>query len=168
MAMETIKDLLLSYARYNLWANKALLEGLKKVDAAWLEQEHKSSFKSIKKTAFHIWDAEHVWLNRFKGQSLPFMTKDLPAETPIESFITGAEKFVEYVESQDESFFTGVTIFKDLSGKEHTMDNAGMLMHCMNHSSFHRGQIVTMIRSLGYEGELPRTDMIVYLREKSK
>ena len=165
--MNTIKDLLLSYARYNLWANRELLKGLIQVDVAWLEQETNSSFKSVKQTAFHIWDAEYVWLHRFKGQSLPFMTKDLPAATPIESFIEGAEKFVEYVEGQENSFFTGVTIFKDLSGKEHSMDNAGMLMHCMNHSSFHRGQIVTMIRSLGFAGELPRTDMIVYLRELS-
>jgi uncharacterized damage-inducible protein DinB len=165
--MQTIKDLLLNYARYNLWANKQLLEVLKKVDALWLETETKSSFSTIKRTAFHIWDAEYVWMNRFKGKSLPFMSKDLPAETPVTSFIEGAQAFVEYVESQDESFFTGVTVFQDLSGKEHTMDNAGMLMHCMNHSSFHRGQIVTMLRNLGYDGEMPRTDMIVYLREQS-
>ncbi|HET6993167.1 MAG TPA: DinB family protein [Bacteroidia bacterium] len=165
--MDSVKELLLTYAKYNLWANKALLGAIKKLDAAQLETETKSSFKSIRKTAFHIWDAEYVWLNRFKGKSLPFMTKDLPAATPVDSFIDGAQKFVEYVESQDDSFFTGVTIFKDLSGKEHTMENAGMLMHCMNHSSFHRGQIVTMLRMLGYEGEMPRTDMIVYLRELS-
>jgi uncharacterized damage-inducible protein DinB len=166
--MKTVKELLITYAKYNLWANKALLKAIQKVDAAQLEAETKSSFKSIRHTAFHIWDAEYVWLNRFKGKSLPFMTKDLPAATPIDSFIEGAEKFVEYVESQDDSFFTGETIFTDLSGKEHSMDNAGMLMHCMNHSSFHRGQIVTMLRLLGFEGEMSRTDMIVYLRENSE
>ncbi len=165
--MKTIKDLLVSYAKYNLWANTALLEAIHKLDSKQIESEINSSFKSIRKTAFHIWDAEYVWLNRFKGNSLPFMTKDLPAETPIGSFIEGAKAFVDYVEKQDDSFFTGITIFKDISGKEHNMDNAGMLMHCMNHSSFHRGQIVTMLRMLGYEGEMPRTDMIVYLREMS-
>jgi uncharacterized damage-inducible protein DinB len=165
--MKTVKDILLQYARYNLWANQQLLKVLKEVDARWLEQETKSSFSTIRKTAFHIWDAEYVWMNRFKGESLPFMTKDLPAATPVESFIQGAKAFVEYVEKQEDSFFTGVTVFRDLSGKEHTMDNAGMLMHCMNHSSFHRGQIITMLRNLGFDGEMPRTDMIVYLRELS-
>jgi uncharacterized damage-inducible protein DinB len=166
--MESVKELLLTYAKYNLWANQALLGAINKLDAEKHLVPVKSSFKTIRETAFHIWDAEYVWLNRFKGNSLPFMTKDLPASTPIESFIDGAKKFVEYVESQDDSFFTGFTIFRDLSGKEHTMDNAGMLMHCMNHSSFHRGQIVTMLRFLGYEGEMPRTDLIVYLRENSE
>ncbi|CAN5184669.1 DinB family protein [soil metagenome] len=165
--MKTIKDLLLTYAKYNLWANKQLLNAIQQLDAKQLETEVKSSFKSIRHTAFHIWDAEYVWLNRFKGNPLTFMTKDLPAATPISSFIEGAEKFVEYVESQNDAFFTGATIFTDQSGKEHTMDNAGILMHCMNHSSFHRGQIVTMLRMLGFEGELPRTDFIVYLREKN-
>jgi uncharacterized damage-inducible protein DinB len=45
------------------------------------------------------------------------------------------------------------------------MENSGMFFHIMNHSSFHRGQLVTMLRNAGFEGKMPRTDMIVYLRE---
>jgi uncharacterized damage-inducible protein DinB len=40
-----------------------------------------------------------------------------------------------------------------------------MIWHCINHQSFHRGQLVTFARQLGIT-DIPSTDYIVYLREK--
>jgi len=42
-----------------------------------------------------------------------------------------------------------------------------MIMHCMNHSTYHRGQIITLLRELGAT-EIPGTDMIAYIREIKK
>ena len=161
------KELLLTYVRYNLWANNALAELLKTLDQSWLDKEIKSSFSSVRKTAFHIWDGEYVWLSRFKGISpTDFPSKNFSSETHPSRFVEGAKDFLNFIEQQNNSFFSNSTTFKDMAGKEHRMENSGMLFHVMNHSSFHRGQIVMMLRNLGFEGEMPRTDMIVYLREK--
>lgn len=165
--MESLKKHLLRYTRYNLWANEALAAVLKDMDPSWADKEIVSSFPSIRKTVFHILDAETIWLARFKGVSLSaFPSRDFSAGTPIDSFTEKSREFAAFVSDCDEAFFSGSTAFKDLKGNPHTMDNAGMLMHCMNHSSFHRGQLVTMLRQCGFSGEMPRTDFVIYLREE--
>ena len=40
-----------------------------------------------------------------------------------------------------------------------------MLLHLLNHNTYHRGQIVTMLRQLGVE-KIPATDFIVWSRRK--
>ena len=42
---------------------------------------------------------------------------------------------------------------------------ADMILHCMNHSSFHRGQVINMFRQLEFES-IPRTDIIYFLSNK--
>jgi uncharacterized damage-inducible protein DinB len=49
---------------------------------------------------------------------------------------------------------------KDLQNKLYEI-----IMHCMNHSTFHRGQIVTMLRTAGVTN-LFSTDLITYYRER--
>jgi uncharacterized damage-inducible protein DinB len=40
-----------------------------------------------------------------------------------------------------------------------------MLLHVFNHSNFHRGQLVTILRQLGEE-KIPQTDYIHYSRSR--
>jgi len=166
--MQSAKDLLLTYVRYNLWANNGLAEVFKTMDQSWIDKEIKSSFPSIRKTAFHIWGAEYIWLSRFKGVSLKtFPSEEISKDAHPSNFIKGAKDFLDFVEQQDDSFFFGITTYHDMAGIEHTSQNSEILFHVMNHSSFHRGQLVTMLRNAGFEGVLPRTDMIVYFRENA-
>ncbi|MES1222732.1 MAG: DinB family protein, partial [Bacteroidota bacterium] len=53
--------------KYNLWANKRIAEVMMNTDGALLSKEIASSFPSIRKTVFHVWDAEFIWLKRLYG-----------------------------------------------------------------------------------------------------
>lgn len=79
-----------------------------------------------------------------------------------------SQKFASLVSERDEDFLKAECKFKTLDGKEFSETNSNIIMHCMNHSTFHRGQLITMFRALNLEGKMPRTDLIVYLREQSK
>lgn len=165
--MQSSKDFLLSFVRYNLWANNLLAEVFKTIDQSWIDKEVKSSFPSIRKTVFHLWGAEHLWLLRFSGISLnKFPNEEIPADTHPSEFVKGAKDFLVFVEKQDDAFFSASTTYKNLAGVEFTSTNSEIIFHVMNHSTFHRGQLVMMIRNLGFEGKLPSTDMISYFREK--
>lgn len=41
-----------------------------------------------------------------------------------------------------------------------------MIQHCVNHSSYHRGQLITMMRQVGATS-IPNTDMIAFYRTMS-
>ncbi len=51
-----------------------------------------------------------------------------------------------------------------MKGEEFIQENRQIIYHCMNHSTFHRGQIISQLRTLGVD-KLQATDFIVYLRE---
>lgn len=160
-----MSSLLKQYASYNLWANEKFAEILKALDPKMLDIEVKSSFPSLRKTVTHIWDAELIWLTRLEGKAGTWPPTAQFKDPGITDFLNASRAMLNYVESRSEEYFHASTSFKDSKGGAYTMNNAGILMHVFNHSTFHRGQLVTMLRELGTT-ELPSTDLIRYLREK--
>lgn len=159
------KELIVQYVSYNYWANERVGGWLQGLTAEVLDKELMSSFPSIRKTVFHIWDAEFIWLSRLQGSSLKnFPNAEYDNRTPILSFINVSEQFRNYISVQEEIFFEQETTYSNLKGQSYTTANTGIIMHCMNHSTFHRGQLVTMLRNAGISN-LQSTDLITYLRE---
>ncbi|TND09984.1 MAG: DinB family protein [Bacteroidetes bacterium] len=160
-----MKNLLIQYTQYNLWANSKLAELLMTLDPALYDRELKSSFPSIRKTVNHIWGAEFIWLERLKGNSpTEFPGKNVSPDMPVNTFLEASKAFSRFTEEQAELFFTAETVYKNLKGDTFKNVNSGIVMHCMNHSTFHRGQLVTMLRESGVERGIPSTDLIAYLR----
>ena len=150
---------------YNLWANKKIAEVLVQLSAEESNKEIQSSFSSIRKTVYHIWDAEFIWLKRLDGLSLStFPSKEFDDFIALNTFITSSEDWVNRVKEEQEDFFAKKCTYKNIAQKEFTSSHSEMIAHCMNHSTYHRGQLVTMLRQVG-KTELPSTDMIAYFRE---
>ena len=73
--------------------------------------------------------------------------------------------FIDFASSQDEKFFSSGTDYINLKGKKFSQNNAEIILHCMNHSTFHRGQLISMLRHVGYTDQ-SASDFILFLREK--
>ena len=65
-----MKNFLVSLCAYNIWANKRILEYLHLQPADLIDRETISSYSTIRKTVYHMWDAQLIWLNRLQGISL--------------------------------------------------------------------------------------------------
>ena len=65
-----MKQLLVSFCRYNLWANKKIIDTLQLLPNDIVDAQVNNSFTSIRKTIYHIWDAQVIWLSRMQGISL--------------------------------------------------------------------------------------------------
>lgn len=164
-----MKDILLEYIRYNEWANHRLNQFiLSNCSEEQVEQEQKSSFPSIKKTLLHIWGAQAIWLDRLKeinpvswrGADFNGSSSDLCLE------ISKTDKgFIEFVESCGEDYLASQFSYKNLEGKEFRSKRAEAIMHCVNHSTYHRGQVVTLLRQAGLTS-LISTDFIAWCRER--
>lgn len=152
------------YVSYNLWANKEIAQLLESLPNETLDVEVASSFSTLRKTVYHIWDAEKIWLKRLQGTSLDFWpSSKLTAAVPIRAFLEESEAYEAHVHGQLESTLMGDLTFDDTKGAPYTLPISGIIMHTMNHSTFHRGQLVTMLRGFGIT-ELPKTDLIEYYR----
>ena len=162
-----MKQILETYTSYNLWANKKILDLLAE-NISLLDKEVKSSFTSLRKTINHIWFAEEIWHKRLHGESptsLAEPTNDFAAFT--KQLLARSQSFIDAVKNNDENYLQAPNTYKAIVGTPFTNPQWEMIMHCMNHSTYHRGQIVTMLRELGATA-IPSTDMIGYFREINK
>lgn len=165
-----MKNILIEYTSYNLWANKKLLEVLNNITPALLDQEIKSSFPTLKKTVCHIWGAEEIWLKRLSGAEQPSargFTFSGETKEAFDAWLKTSVEFHSFVSAHDEGFFQTPCNYKDLKGNPYRNLPWQMIMHCMNHSTYHRGQIITMLREVGITA-IPSTDMIGFFREINK
>jgi len=162
-----MKEIYDSYTAYNLWANRRMVEVFSDLPDVKLEATIVSSFPSVRQTLLHIWDAETLWLERLHGNSpTSFPSKSFEG-TNMEVFanlIKISERFNSFVASQSADFFGKTMAFTTLSYGPQTQRAFEMIHHCMNHSTLHRGQLITMGRQLGVEKFLP-TDYAYFLRE---
>jgi uncharacterized damage-inducible protein DinB len=158
-----IKELLQNYARYNQWAHKRLLD---LINTMSVEQQHThvaSSFDSLYKTVFHVWGAESLWLGRL-NQAPITITGD-PFNESMEKLSTALETvdqlWVEWVGSKDDDQLVKKLHYHNKAGLPFYQSYDLLLQHIFNHSTYHNGQLVTMLRALGVEN-LPSTDFVAW------
>ncbi len=162
-----MKELLTYYCDYNIWANEKLANFFADKPEELLARPIENSFPSIRKTLIHIVSAEKSWLARLAEQPANNKRVEDDFETTaaaFEALVKGANNFAEFVHKQPESFFETPIIYNTWDGTEWEMLPKVMIHHCMNHSTYHRGQLVTLARQLGMRKGVPSTDLLYYSR----
>ncbi len=164
-----MKELLLQYAKYNVWANKLIIETLLKLEEGAVDSEIISSFPSVKGTVYHVWSAEFIWLQRLQLTEHPVWIEGEFTGTFEEACSKWQEvsaAFVQFAEKQyDDRAFEHILQFYDRQKVSHKMPVYQVLNHVFNHSTQHRGQLMTMMRQLGVT-KIPSTDFIAFVRLK--
>ena len=151
---------------YNGWANRRLLEAAAGLDDEALARDLGSSFPSVLATFAHIVGADWIWLRRWAGES--------PAGAPSDWELTSLDAVrsrwdaveadrTSLLASLDDAALEREVDYRNTRGAPFTNRMDRMLRHVVNHSTYHRGQIATMLRQLG--ATPPATDLIVFYRE---
>jgi uncharacterized damage-inducible protein DinB len=155
--------LLHQYGTYNTWANHELALWLGQISEEKSEQSIESSFTSLKKTISHIWSAEFLWLKVLLGESY----QDNPAkqfkgslEEMLNLWLEASAQLEAYILQQSSEDLSKSIV---LGADNAPVSVEQILQHTLNHSTYHRGQLITMGRQLGLENP-PRTDFIHYIR----
>src|ERR1700693_4747760 len=110
------------------------------------------SFPSVRETLAHIYAAEWIWLERWQGRS----PGGLPSAQEVPTLATLREKGKSVEEGQrallvglSEAGLEEVVSYVNVRGETWAYPLVEMLVHVVNHSTYHRGQVVTMLRQLG-------------------
>lgn len=164
-----MKELFQQYSAYNLWANKILLEKLAQVPKEIIHKEMGSSFGSIYKTLVHLMEVESIWLQRLQLQE----HIQVPEKDPDENFEELSKKlssfskgWSDWVNETNEKNITHVFGYYNSKKEYFKQPVYEMLLHLFNHQTYHRGQIITMLRQNKID-KIPATDFIVFARSKS-
>lgn len=154
---------------YNEWATARLMDATRGLTAAEFARDMGTSHRSARGTLVHILWAEWIWLQRWRGES----PRHVFAEDGYSDVDMIASEWGELARDQqdfiatltDNHLLTRVS-YENLQGERWEYTLAHMMQHVVNHSSYHRGQIVTLLRQLGQSP--PPTDFLVYFDERGR
>lgn len=157
-------------SRYAAWANDRLYETLDHLPGNELTKPHPIVFGSILRTLNHVYVMDLVWRTHLQETRHGFTTRN-PEECPPFAELRAAQKdmdqwYIQYSDDMRESSCAEVVHFTFIGGGSGSMSRGEIVLHVVNHSTYHRGHIGTMIYQV--PAEPPTTDLPVFLREHAK
>jgi len=163
--LDTVK-LLYDYTR---WADGRMFDAVATLTPEQWTKDLGSSLKSTRDTAVHIVSAQWIWLSRWKGESpkAMFAASDFPTPASIrEKWEPLAKQLASFAAEQTEPSLAAPVNYRNLKGEPMGYPLGHLMLHAVNHSTYHRGQVTTLLRQLG--AQPVSTDLVVYCAEKAK
>lgn len=154
---------------YNRWANRRTREAIAPLTPEQFTREIGGSYGSLRNTVAHLISSEWVWLRRWKGSSPavpPFADADLTLDNLESTWRPIETETQAYVEALTPAGLDEAIAYKTTRGQPFAEPLWQQLQHMVNHSSYHRGQIVTLVRQLG--ASPIGTDLIAYYRGRDR
>ena len=153
---------------YNYWARDRMLHAAAGLTPEQFTRDLGSSFPSVRDTLAHLYFAEWIWYSRWRGTS--------PTEGPGLQVpdVPSLEAVWRPLERDIRAFVSGLTDadlerpleYRLINGTPGVSTLAQMVPHVVNHASYHRGQVTTMLRQLGAPLE-ESVDLIAFHRERA-
>lgn len=153
---------------YNTWANHRALDACVALSDEQFTHDLGSGFRSVRDTLAHICGAEWLWLERWLGNSPTSLppAAEFPNLDVLRARWEGIERNLrDYVARLKPEDLARIVHHKTTQGVPQAQPLWQMLQHVVNHGTYHRGQIATMLRQLG--AKPISTDLIVFYRERA-
>ncbi len=153
---------------YNAWANHRSLDAASRLTAEQFVQPMGSSFSSVRDTLAHIYGGEWVWLERFQGRSpssLPDTTQFQDNASLKERWSEHEARLLGFVRGLAQSDLDRVMEYKTLKFGVYSNPLWESMQHLVNHGTYHRGQVTTLLRQLG--AQPIATDLMHFYRERA-
>lgn len=157
-------DLIKEKTAYNEWANRIAVEWLQQHPIDVYKQEVKSSFPSINKLLHHLMEAEKYYFSILRGVEEEY-EELMPTEKIIEELQRIDTELIDWLSQQSPDEMAR-TISLKRSPVLETYSVATLMTHLVNHSTYHRGQLIALRHQLAL-AEAPRLDYYRYIIARS-
>lgn len=152
--------------RYNDWANDAVLAAAAPLADAALDRPIDMGVGGLRRTLVHIFNGEHVWLNRWQGiAETPW--PDESERVAIPALRQRFERLVQdrdgYLETLSDAALAEDVAYRDSKGSRFRAARRDMLIQAFVHSTHHRAQAANMLRQVG--AGLVELDYMMSLRK---
>ena len=153
---------------YNAWADRRVLEAVSALSKEEFLKPMGSSFSSIRDTLAHIFGVEWLWLERFQGRSpasIPDGNEFTETNVLKARWMEFEPTLLKFARGLTESDLDRVMEYKTMKFGVYTNPLWQSMLHLVNHGTYHRGQVTTMLRQLGARPIL--TDLMHFYRERA-
>ena len=117
------------------------------------------------KQFFHIWGAESLWWGRLNQN--PITISGDPFDGSMENLSASLQaldlQWLSWINGKDDMQLAEKIHYKNVAGQPFHEAYDLLLMHIVNHNTYHNGQLVTMLRALGID-KIPSMDFVAWTR----
>jgi uncharacterized damage-inducible protein DinB len=161
-----IKKIIINYTRYNHWANEKMVQWLQTLDTALLYKETASSYNSIDLTVQHMNRAQNYWIAVITEDDIRRLDESVKyndVDNTLRNLPAGSKRMLDIFGAYPEEELTQKLFTGDM-----VQERYEFILHCLNHNTYHRGQIITMSRCLGITDNIPAMDYDVFLWARNR
>src|SRR5450432_3979937 len=152
--------------RYSSWANSLLYLALGEVPEAELTNPRQIVFGNLIRTLNHVYTIDLVWQAHLEGRAHGFTTRTPDVHTSLSDLRVAQAAldgwYIHYAEEMSDRSGEEVVDFTFIGGGEGSMTRCDILLHVVNHTTYHRGHIAAMMQQI--PAPPPTTDLPVFLR----
>jgi uncharacterized damage-inducible protein DinB len=151
--------------RFSDWATRRVLASVAALSQEELHRNLGNSYGGVFETLAHIFQADAIWFDRLMG--VP--TENLSVYQPradlaglSEQWQALGDRYLSWAETLAPGDWDRIVPFRNTKGEFISQAVWRIVLHVVNHASYHRGQVTTMLRQLGREPV--GTDLMLYYR----
>jgi uncharacterized damage-inducible protein DinB len=152
---------------FNYWARDRVLDAACRLTPDQYTRDLGSSFPSVRDTLVHIYSSEWIWYQRWQGTSAGMLdpTRYPDVEALRTEWLEHESRVRAFVAALDDAAVERVIEYRSLRGEPQRSAIWEMVQHVVNHGTYHRGQVTTMLRQLG-SAPPGSMDLIAYHRQR--
>lgn len=159
-----LQKLISNYSAFNEWANNELVVWLKQQDQVLLYAKTPSSYNTIDYTLQHILRAQKFWLAFITEQDVSNFNWAV-RESEVENILNEINAVSKQMKLRF-ALFTNeeleTTLHFEMPWAKNNLSRYEYIIHVINHSSYHRGQVITMARCVGIDKGVVNTDYNIF------
>jgi uncharacterized damage-inducible protein DinB len=152
---------------YTIWANHRLMRAAATLSVDDFKRDLRAHFGGVRGTLCHVMAAEWIWLERWKGISPSTMID----EGEFADIVELRDRWT-VIEDHRESWFKALRPealaanlkYRNVAGNQYEEPLWQLVQHVANHSTYHRGQVVLLLRQLG--AKTVSTDLVLWDRDR--
>jgi uncharacterized damage-inducible protein DinB len=157
-------------AQYRAWADKLTFDAVAALPPGEAAKERPTLFRSIVGTLNHNHVVDLIWQAHLEGRRHGFTARNLVLHPDLPDLWAAQQKinawFIDWSEAQSEHSFAEVVHFTFVSGEVGAMTRGEILLHVVNHATYHRGWVAEMFFAVPARN--PTTDLPVFLGEAAE
>jgi uncharacterized damage-inducible protein DinB len=153
--------------RYNAWANQLIFEAVAALPDGEATRERQSLFKNMVHTLNHNYVIDLIWQAHLEGREHGFNARNTPGHPPLADLWSAQRAiddwYIRWGNAVTDAKLDERVSFTLIGGNQGTMSRGEILLHVVNHTSYHRGFVADLFYQV--PARPPTTDLPVYLRE---
>jgi uncharacterized damage-inducible protein DinB len=157
-------------ARYNEWANQVIFDAVAALPPGEAEKPRTSLFRNIVHSLNHNYVIDRIFQAHLEGRTHGYTARNTPEHPPLAELRRSQAEvdawYVRWADGIAEPALDETLRFEFVGGGEGAMTRGQMLLHVVNHTSYHRGFVADLFYQV--PAKPPITDLTVYLRDAAK